>query len=134
MDAVAVMRALMLAHAPLATLVGTNIIAGTVPAGTPLPAVGIKEISRIEIDTVSRDALVTLITARVQVTAFADSYRAMKETLAATKLGPGVFTGLVAGVEVRSVLRDGVGPDLSEDAPGLWEQSRDFKVAYIEPN
>lgn len=134
MDAVAVMRALLLANAPLAALVGSRIIAGTVPADTSLPAVGIKEISRVEIDTVSRDDPATMVTARVQVTAFAGAYPAMKAVLAATKLGPGVFTGTIAGVEVRSVLRDGVGPDLSDDAPGLYEQSRDFKVAYIEPN
>lgn len=134
MDAVAVMRALLLAHAPLTDLVGVRIIAGTVPAGTDLPAVGIKEISRVEMDTVSRDAAAMLVASRVQVTAFAGSYPAMKAVLLAAKLGAGTFTGTIAGVEVRSVLRDGVGPDIADDAPGLCEQARDFKVAYIEPN
>lgn len=128
------MRALLLAHAPLAALVGTRVVAGTIPADATLPVVGIKEISRVELDTVSRAASTNLVTARIQVTAYAGSYPAMKAVLAATKLGAGTFTGMVAGAYVCSVLRDGVGPDLSDDSPGLYEQSRDFKVTYREPN
>ena len=134
MDGVQVMLELMLAHAPLAALVGGNIMAGTIPADAGLPAVGVKEVSRTELDTVARGGATSLVTARVQVTAYAGSYPAMKDVLAATKLGAGTFTGMVAGVYVCSVLRDGVGPDLSDDAPGLYEQSRDFKVTYHEPN
>ena len=134
MDGVAVMRALLLAQAPLVALVGDEVYAGTIPASATLPAVGIKEISRIEMDTVARGAATSLVTARIQVTAYAGSYPAMKAVLAATKLGAGTFTGIVAGVDVCSVLRDSVGPDLSDDAPGLCEQSRDFKVTYREPN
>lgn len=134
MDGVAVMRALLLAHAPLAALVGDNVVAGTIPADAALPAVGVKEISRVELDTVARNASTTLVTARIQVTTYAGTYPAMKAVLDATKLSAGTFTGIIAGVDVCSVLRDGVGPDLSDDAPGLYEQSRDFKVAYREPN
>jgi hypothetical protein len=134
MNGVEVMRALLLAHAPLVALVGDNIMAGTIPAGTPLPAVGIKEISRYGVGTVARAGATTLVTARIQVTATSGSYPEMKDVLAATKLGPGAFTGTTAGVYVCSVLEDGVGPELTDDAPGLNQQSRDYKVAYREPN
>jgi hypothetical protein len=134
MDGVAVMRALLLAHAPLVALVGDNVVAGTIPADTALPAVGIKEISRIGMDTVARAGAFTLVTARIQVTATSGSYPQMKAVLAATKLGAGTFTGMTAGVYVCSVLEDGVGPELTDDAPGLNQQARDYKVTYREPN
>ncbi|MEO7494719.1 MAG: hypothetical protein ABIT83_17535 [Massilia sp.] len=132
MSAVAIMRALLVAHAPLTDLVPIDRIeAGDVSKGS-LPAIGIKEISGIEQDTVAR-ASNTLVTARVQVTVYATSYPQQKAILKAAKLGGGVFTGSVAGYSVRSVLRDLIGPDLSDNAAGTFEQSRDFKVAFIEP-
>lgn len=134
MDGVAVMRALLLAHAPLVAMVGDNVVAGTIPADTALPAVGIKEIGRYGADTVARAGATTLVTARIQVTATSGSYPQMKAVLAATKLGAGTFTGMTAGVYVCSVLEDGVGPELTDDAPGLNQQSRDYKVTYREPN
>ena len=134
MDGVAVMRALLLAHAPLTSLVpSASIVAGTIPLGV-LPAIGIKEISRIETETVSRGQTNVMVTARVQVTAYAGSYPAKKALIQAAKLGPGAHTGIVAGVTVRSVLRDMVGPDMDDDDSQVFEQSRDFKVTYIEPN
>ncbi len=134
MDGVAVMRALLLAHAPLTALVGDNVVAGTIPADTALPAVGIKEIGRYGADTVARAGATTLVTARIQITATSGDYPQMKAVLAATKLGAGTFTGMTAGVYVCSVLEDGVGPELTDDAPGLNQQSRDYKVTYREPN
>lgn len=135
MDAVAVMRELLLAHAPLAALVGDRIIAGSVPLSEVAPvAIGLNEVSRNEPDTVARSGTTTLVSARVQVTVYGATYRAMKEALNAARLGSGVFTGLIAGVQVRSVLRGSVGPDLSDEEPGISEQSRDFMVTYVEPN
>lgn len=133
MDGIAVMRALLLAHAPLVSLVGARVIAGTVPAGTPLPAVGIKEVGRNEMDTVARKNPGALVTMRVQITIYAAKYPELKSVLRAARLGPGVFTGEIAGVNVRSVLRDAVGPDMSDEEPGIQEQSRDYKITYIEP-
>ena len=135
MDAVAVMRALLLAHAPLTALVGDRIIAGTVPLSAVAPvAIGLSEVGRTEVGTVARSGPTTLVTARVQVTVYAEKYPIMKSALNAARLGSGVFTGLIAGVQVLSVLRDSVGPDLSDEEPGISEQSRDFMVSYLEPN
>lgn len=97
-----------------------------------LPAIGIREISGIEQDTVSR-AGNSLVTARVQVTVYATSYPQQKAIMKAAKLGPGTFTGQIAGYAVRSVLRDCLGPDLGDPAVPTFEQSRDFKVTFIEP-
>ena len=134
MNGVAIMRALLLAHPPVTAIVGQQVFAGDVPADEPLPAIGIKEVDRVEMDTVSRDGQVTLVTARIQVTVYEKSYPEQKALLLATKLGPGTHTGTIAGVEVRSVLRESVGPDMSDPEAGIHEQSRDFKVTYLEPN
>lgn len=133
MDGAAVMCALLLDHAPLTDLVANHVVVGTVSM-QEIPAVAIREIGRVEVDTVSRGAAATLVTARIQVTVYAKSYRDQKAILAAVKLGRGVFTGQIAGVSVLSVLRDTVGPDMSDEDASIFEQSRDFKVTYIEPS
>ncbi|WP_409266812.1 hypothetical protein [Massilia sp. BHUDP2] len=130
MNAVLVMRELLLGHPPVVALVGENVTAGDIDYNQ-VPAIGLSEISRREQDTVGRTS--RMVIARVQVTVHAKDYAAQKELLHATRLGDGVFTGTVAGVEVRSVLRDTVGPDLGDPAADLYQQSRDFIVTYLEP-
>lgn len=133
-DAVAVMCALLLAHAPVTSIVGEQVFAGDVPVDETLPAIGIREISRIEQDTVARNGSATVVTARIQVTVYTGNYPDQKALLQAARLGPGTYTGTVAGVQVLSVLRDAVGPDMQSMNPEIFQQSRDFKVTYLEPN
>lgn len=132
MNGVVIMSTLLRTFGPVTDIVGAEIYAGNVPQSATLPALGIKEISRVEQDTAAREGG-ALVTARIQVTVQTKSYPQQKALLLATKLGGGVHTGLIAGVEVRSVLRDAIGPDLSDDDAQIFEQSRDFKVTYIEP-
>ena len=135
MNGVLVMRELLLAHQSLLTLVPTaQIVAGTLPQGSPLPAIGVTEVSRNEFKTVSAGEATTLVSARIQVTVHAKNYPSQKAVLLAAKLGAGVHTGRIAGVKVRSVRRGDVGPDFSDDSAGIYQQSRDFIVTYIEPN
>lgn len=135
MNGVAIIRALLLAHAPVVVILPdpASVVAGTVPEGV-FPAIGIKEIGRVETPTVSMDQANVLVQARVQVTVYAGSYAEQKALLQASKLGPGPHTGVVAGATVRSIIRGVVGPDLSDDAANIYEQSRDFSVTYLEPN
>lgn len=134
MDGIAVIRALLVNHDPLTNLLpAANIRAGAVPVGL-FPAIGIREVSRLEASTVSRAQANVMVEARIQVTVYAKSYPEMKSILLAAKLGPGAHTGVIAGLTVRSVLREIVGPDLSDEEAEIFEQSRDFKVTYIEPN
>lgn len=135
MSAIKVIRALLAAHAPVLALVpAARIVAGTVPQGTPLPAIGLTEISRVELPTVSLGQRAVQVTARVQVTVHASAYPEQKAVLQAARLGPGAHTGIVAGVAVRSVMRDVVGPDMTDDEAGVYQQSRDFKVVFVEEN
>lgn len=134
MDGVAVMRALLIGEESLIAFIpATNIRAGTVPADL-FPAIGIREVSRNETDTVSRDQANVMVEARIQITVYTEDYISLKQILLAARLSPGVHTGVIAGATVRSVLRESVGPDLSDDEAGIFEQSRDFKVTYITPN
>lgn len=133
MSAVLIIRSLLANYPPLLALVpAADIVAGTVPDGV-VPAVGIKEIGGDEQATVSRDGNAHLARIRVQVTVYAKTYPEQKLLLQAAGLGGGIHAGEVAGFVVRSVLPAGIGPDFSDDDAGLYEQSRDFKVTYIQP-
>lgn len=135
MSAVLVIVKLLQTHQRLLDLVPADrVFSGTVPQQGQLPAIGVTEISRNEFATVSRMEASSLIKARVQITVHAKDYRQLKTVLLATKLGPGVHSGVIGGVKVRSVVRGDVGPDLSNDDAGIYEQSRDFMVSYIEPS
>lgn len=134
MDAVAVIRRLLIEHAPLAALLPANkIFVGTVPLNT-FPAIGIREIDRNEARTISMGSENVLVRARIQVTVYAKAYPLQKALIFAAKLGPGPHTGVIADVVVKSVMRESVGPDFVDDAAQVYEQSRDFMVTYIEPN
>lgn len=134
MNGVLIMIKLLQNHQPLlALLPATNVAAGTVPQGAPIPAIGVTEVSRNEFRTVSKEEVSTLVRARIQITVHAKSYPEQKAILLAAKLGPGVHSGMTAGVKVRSVVRGDVGPDFSDDAAAIYQQSRDFMVTYIEP-
>lgn len=135
MSSVDVVRALLMAHAPVRALVDAkNIVLGTVPQRAELPAVGIREISRVEMGAVSMSQAAVLVRARVQVTVLAKTYDSQKVLLQAVKLGPGAHTGEIVGIAVRSVMREQVGPDLSDDDASIFQQSRDFLVTYVEQN
>lgn len=135
MSAVVVMMKLLQAYQPLLALIpASRVFAGTIAQEETLPAISVREISRNEFPTVSQAEASSLIQARIQVTVHARDYRTMKAVLLAAKLGSGVHTGVIGGIRVRSVRRDDVGPDLSDDAAGIYRQSRDFMVRYIEPN
>lgn len=135
MSAVRVIRALLIAHAPVVALVPPErIVGGDLAQGTPLPAITLSEASRVEMSTVSLAQRAVQVTARVQVTVHAQSYSQQKALLQAAKLGPGAHTGAVDGVQVRSVMRDVVGPDMKDAAASIYEQSRDFKVVFVEEN
>lgn len=135
MSSVAITLALLRAHAPvLAILPATSVYAGPVPQGKAYPAISIREVSSNEQSTVNRERPKTLVRARVQVTVLATTYPQMKALLLAAKLGAGNHTGMIGAYEVNSVRPESVNPEMPVDDDGIYEQSRDFMVTFLETN
>lgn len=141
MSGVAIIRNLLANYAPVTALVpAARIIAGQVPQGTTLPAIGVSEVGVNEIPTIARRTAGKTSRARIQVTVLAPgpisaaSYATLKNVLKACALGPGVHTGDVLGYSVKAITQDGIGPEIPAGEDGILEQSRDFMVTFSEPN
>lgn len=136
MSGTAIIRALLAAHAPVRAIVPdeARIVAGVLPQGSPVPALSVHTIDEEELPTLARNLSVKTIRERVQVTALAVEYTVMKRLLKAAALGPGVYTGVVLGIRVKSILPVGVGPEIPPGDDRINEQSRDFMVTYVEAN
>lgn len=140
MSGVIVVRALLVGAAPvLAVVPATRIMAGDLPQGTVLPAIAITQISSVPRNTVKMNENHVQHTDRIQVTALIKGPQA---TPAGTGY-PGVRSllklilaavphrrGTIQGIDVDSILPDVEGPDLSDDAAGLYSGSRDFIVRW----
>lgn len=137
MSAVAIVRAMLAAHAPLVALVpAARIFAGAAPQGAELPLVSVTRVYGEEISTVARRQAGKTMRTRVQVTVLAKDpggYAASDKILKAAALGAGVHTGQVLSYYVKAVLPYGEGPDLPVGDDKIHEKSRDFMVTYSEP-
>jgi hypothetical protein len=135
MSGAAILRELLAARPGLLALVpSARIVAGMLPQNTPLPAVTVREVSNNEEPTVARNMPVRMTRERVQVTALAREWVLMKRVLKAADLGAGVQTGFVLGFKVCSIIPAGTGPEIPVGDDGIFEQSRDFVVTFLEPN
>lgn len=133
MSAVKAIRALLTANAEVAAIVADRIYAGVVPQNVAPPAIGITEVSNNQIGAFDAQAEFSLVTSRVQVTAMTKDYPSIKPLLDAIRRACNFQRGQIASVDVASITRDTVGPDL-EDEAGTHFQSIDFKVTYHEQN
>lgn len=135
MSGVAIVRDLLAAD-PRVTAIAqpSNIVVGILRQRTVLPAIGVHKIYGSEQETTARNLQSKMIRQRVQVTVLAKDYPTMEKLMKATALGRGVHTGQVAGFSVRSVLPWGENPEIPPGDDGIYEQSRDFMVTFIEAN
>lgn len=133
MSGVAIMFALLSDDSSLASIT-PRVRAGILPQGIVLPAVGISSVGEGEESTMARNLPVKMIRERVQVTALAKDYPTMRRLVKAAALGPGVHTGVVAGFKVCSILPLGTNPEIPPADDGIYEQSRDFMVTFLEAN
>jgi hypothetical protein len=135
MSAVIAIRALLIGSAPMTAIVpATRIVAGIVPQGAPLPALSVMHISTVGEGSIDGQSAATLSTSRVQITAMARDYPAVKALLVAARLACNRKSGMIAGVSVASILRDTVGPDFVSDDATIYYQTIDFKVTFHEAN
>ena len=135
MSGVAILRELLAQRGPLLAMVpGGRILAGIAPQGTATPLVTVHEVSNGEEPTIARNMPNRMIRERVQVTALAKDWAEMKRLLKAADLGRGVQTGFVKGFKVCSIIPQGFNPEIPPGDSGIYEQSRDFVVTFLESN
>ncbi|ATQ75088.1 hypothetical protein CR152_11560 [Massilia violaceinigra] len=128
-----IIRALLAADAPLAAVVGARIVAGTLKSTVILPALSIQSVSNIPHGRVADTATTVLTTSRTQVTVHAKNIGQQAEII--RLVGSAIRGGrrVVAGILVAGIQRDIIGPDLSDENAGIFEQTRDFRVTYFDP-
>jgi len=133
MSGVIAIRSLLANNVALiAAVPASKIMAGVIPLGTVLPAIGISHISTVERKTVAMNDAKVMATERVQVTVQAKSYTDQKSLLELVRKACPNQRASVNGIVVDSILPEIAGPDLRDDDLLIFIQSRDFIVRFIE--
>jgi hypothetical protein len=132
MSGVSAVRFILANNAALVALVpAAKIFVGVVPLNTVLPAIAVTQISGVPHLTVSMRESGRIETDRVQVTVLTKTYQT--NISAAVLAALPNQSGSVNGVRLDSLLPDGVGPDLYDDAAVVYERSRDFIARWHGP-
>lgn len=132
MAEVKVVRNLLANNAALlAAVPEARIIAGRLPADVQLPAVAVTSVSTLRGPDVEHGAS-RLRTSRVQCKVVAASYREQKDVLQLVVAALPTVRGTVAGVDVDSIRPVLEGPDLGDEAAGLYIQTYDVSVTWSE--
>ena len=132
MSAEKVINALLNADAAVGALVAGRIYPGTVPLNAAMPVLAFNHISTVNKTMISMAERDVLMVSRIQVTAMAKSYPAVKALLAAVSKACDQKRGTIAGILVSSVINDATGPDMRDDDATLYMQSADFKVTWTD--
>ncbi len=131
MSSTAIVRTVLAASAAVtAEVPAARIFVGSIAQGTTLPAIGIRIISGVERTTVSMAEASRYRTDRVQVTVHAKTYASKDAILELVRAALSPRTGTVGSFDVDSITPDFEGPDLDDDAPVIFERSRDFMVSW----
>jgi hypothetical protein len=129
MSGVAIIDALLAAHAPLIAVVPVDRIkGGRLPDGVQLPALLVRTISVVELQPLKRGSMVRT-TERVSVAVRAASYREQRAVIGMVRGACAGKVGTIAHYPRVSVLTAGTGPDAT--GPGdSFEQTQDFRVSF----
>jgi hypothetical protein len=132
---VAIIRELLARDPAVVVMVPADrIVAGLLKQGSPIPALTAHQVGDTEAETTARNLSLRMMRERVQVTALAKDWVTMKKIIKAASLGGGVYTGTVLGFKVCSVLPLGANGEIPPGEDGIYEQSRDFMVTFLEAN
>ena len=133
MSGVIAIRYLLANNVALTAVVpATKIMAGVIPIATVLPAIAVNHISTVERNTVAMTSAKVMATERVQVTVQTKSYSEQKSILELVRKACANRRASINSIAVDSILPEGAGPDLRDDDLGIFLQSRDFFVKFIE--
>lgn len=140
MSGVAVIRSLLATNAAVIAVVpAARITAGDLPINTTMPAIAVTQISGMPRLTIAMIEPNRLNTDRVQVSVLfkgpsasppGTGYPGVKALLPLVLAACPNQNGTINGIAVDSILPDIEGPDLQDDATGLFSQSRDFIVKW----
>lgn len=132
MSGVSAVRYLLANNSALIALVpAARIFVGVAPLNTALPAIAVTQISGVPHLTVAMTESGKIHTERVQVTVLTSAYQTNISTAVLAALPN--QSGTVNSTKIDSILPDGEGPDLFDDASEIHERSRDFIVRVHGP-
>lgn len=113
---------------PLTDIVSNRIYFGVIPQGATLPAITYALISEHQETAVG---LTTLkLRSRVQVTIASKSYSELNALRQTVKGACNLKQGLFNGVQVDSVIADGVGADFRDDDLKIYYTTIDFRLEH----
>lgn len=140
MSGVAVVVYLLTHNAPLNGVVVTaQIMAGILPLKTPLPAIGVTQVSGVPRLTLAMIEAGALQSDRVQVTVktrgrastvAGGGYPEQKSIIVLARAALPNMRGVINGVTVDSILPDVTGPDDQDLQLDEYTQSQDFIVKW----
>lgn len=133
MSATVVIRHLLVGNTQVAALVPTGRIRlGILPLGTELPAIGITSVSGVPHNTLSMAEPQRLVRERVQVNVYAQGYPELDQIMAIVAQAVKNRFDTIAGLKVRSIVPNTIGPDLEYIDPVIFTRSMDFHVSYLQ--
>ena len=132
MRAEKVIRTLLMNASGVTALVSTRCYPPPLPQGVAFPALAVEHISTTPLPTLDASAPYGLVQSRIEVTVLAKDYVTQKSVLEEVRKACDYQRGTIAGVNVASVLRDSVGPDIRDDDMQIFRQSIDFLVTLRE--
>ncbi len=132
MRAEKVIRSLLVATPALNAVVESRIYPAPAPQATTLPCVTYAHVSTVVLPTISASGAYSLVQSRIDVSAITKTYAQQKALIEAIRIALDYQRGVIAGVEVISVIRGSIGPDARDDDLTLYSQSIDFLVTLRE--
>jgi hypothetical protein len=131
MSDVKAIRYLLANDAALTAVVPADRIASDFKQGVALPLVEVSHITTVYRHSIASDGTEDC-RSRVQVTVHATSRPQQKVIQKLVREALPRMRGIVNGVNVDSILKDVVGPDLRNDDIGSFIGSQDFIITYSE--
>lgn len=133
MDAVAALRAVLVADAGVLALVpATRIIAGELPQGIELPAISITSVSLRPDKPLARET-VRAIWERGQLRIVGSSYPEQKAVGRAARRALDYEPDpIVPGISDVTIIEEGEGPDFYSEATQTYQGTQDYGVSYNE--
>ena len=132
MNGVIAVRSLLVADTGVTALVPVvQIVAGSLPQGSGLPAIALMSVSSTD-RNIPAPGPQRRVTERVQVTVLAASYPAAKAIIRAVRAAAADRMPAIDGLTDVTVHTDSAGPDFLDEETGIHMQTQDFRVSFNE--